>query len=99
MVSVKRMENDTVAVLGYGRFGRALGDLLSEAGIEDRAYDPVASIPPPWRAPSAALAVKGARWVVLAVPVAHMRELLVDLRPQLDGGQIVLVVLYLNRPR
>ncbi|HLK36065.1 MAG TPA: prephenate dehydrogenase/arogenate dehydrogenase family protein [Polyangiaceae bacterium] len=86
------MENDTVAVLGYGRFGRALGDLLLDAGVEHRGYDPVAVVPSPWRARSSLEAVRGARWVVLAVPVSRMREILLDLRPHLERDQIVLDV-------
>jgi prephenate dehydrogenase len=86
------MPNDTVALLGYGRFGRALGELLTEAGVDHRAYDPVAPVPLPIRAASPGDLVRGARFVVLAVPVTRMREALADLRPHLDPGQIVLDV-------
>ncbi len=41
-----------VAILGYGRFGRALGGLLAEAGIEHRAHDPLADVPQEFRADS-----------------------------------------------
>jgi predicted dinucleotide-binding enzyme len=30
---------ETVAILGYGRFGSALGQLFAEAGIAHRAFD------------------------------------------------------------
>ena len=38
------MATDTVALLGYGRFGRSLGQLVADAGIPLRAYDPSAPI-------------------------------------------------------
>ena len=37
----------TVAIIGYGRFGRALGSLLEAAGIGYRAWDTAADIPEP----------------------------------------------------
>jgi prephenate dehydrogenase len=86
------MANETIALLGYGRFGRSLGQLLSEAGVAHRAYDPAAAIAPEHRAASLAALVEGAAFVVVAVPVPGMRAALVDLRPLLDPSQIVLDV-------
>jgi prephenate dehydrogenase len=83
------MGNDTVALLGYGRFGRALGQLLADAGIEHRAYDAHASVPTERRAESLPDLTKGAALVVLAVPVASMYVAATDLRPHLSAGQVV----------
>jgi prephenate dehydrogenase len=41
-----------VALVGYGRFGRALGSLLVESGMDYRALDPLAEVPEPHRAAS-----------------------------------------------
>ncbi|HEY8091313.1 MAG TPA: prephenate dehydrogenase/arogenate dehydrogenase family protein [Polyangiaceae bacterium] len=83
----------TVAILGYGRFGRALGQLLAEAGVPHRAYDPVAeSVPQEFRADSLRELVAGAGFVVVAVPVPRIRSALTDLRPLLDPRSIVLDV-------
>ena len=79
----------TVALLGYGRFGRALGDLLSDAGVEFRALDPVAEVPAPRRASSLHELTDGADLIAVAVPVPHMRAALIDLRPHLRPQQIV----------
>jgi len=81
-----------VAILGYGRFGRALAQLVVEAGLSVRAHDPVADIPPDQRAGSARDLVQGATFVVVAVPVPRIHATLVDLRPHLAPGQIVLDV-------
>jgi prephenate dehydrogenase len=81
-----------IAILGYGRFGRALGQLFTEAGMAHRAYDPHAEIPAEYRANSMRELTRGATFVVVAVPVARMRGALVDLRPQLEAGQIILDV-------
>jgi prephenate dehydrogenase len=86
------MVHDTVALLGYGRFGRALGQLLADAGIPHRAYDDRAAVPAEYRAESVQDLVRGAEFVVVAVPVAGMRPALRDLRPHLDPSQVVLDV-------
>ncbi len=86
------MAKEMVALLGYGRFGRSLGQLVSDAGIAHRAYDPMAQVPAEHRAGSLAELVAGATFVVVAVPVARMRAALVDLRPLLDSSQVVLDV-------
>ena len=82
----------TVAILGYGRFGRALGSLLHQQGQSFLAYDPYVDIPAGHRAGSLAEVVKDAAWVVLAVPVPRMEEVLKALRPCLGAGQTVLDV-------
>ena len=58
--------NETVAILGYGRFGAALTQLVGEAGIAVRAHDPLADVPTDVRAQSVRDLVTGARFVVLA---------------------------------
>jgi len=82
----------TVAIVGYGRFGRALGGLLEEAGIPYLAWDPGVDIPEPHRARSAREAVTGASHVVVAVPVAVMRPVLEGLSPHLRPEQFVMDV-------
>jgi prephenate dehydrogenase len=79
---------ETVAILGYGRFGSALGQLFAEAGIAHRAYD-VGTTPVPLsalgtRVESLSQLVEGVGYVVLAVPVERMREALFELRPHLE---------------
>ncbi|MGA3120268.1 MAG: prephenate dehydrogenase/arogenate dehydrogenase family protein [Polyangiaceae bacterium] len=86
------MAHDDVALLGYGRFGRALGQVLVEAGVPYRAYDPIASVPSPVRVESLDHLTQGASFVVVAVPVPRMRQALIDLRPYLNPGQVVLDV-------
>jgi prephenate dehydrogenase len=83
-----------VAILGYGRFGRALGQLLAEAGVGHRAYDPLAGteVPQEFRADSLRDLASKAKLVVVAVPVPRIRAALVDLRPHLGPGTIVLDV-------
>ncbi|MFL5354252.1 prephenate dehydrogenase/arogenate dehydrogenase family protein [Archangium sp.] len=82
----------TVAIVGYGRFGRALGSLLEAAGIAYRAMDPVADIPEPHRAGSLRELLAGAELIVVAVPVPRMRELLEAMRPLLRPEQLVMDV-------
>ncbi len=82
-----------IALLGYGRFGRALSGLLQEAGIPHRVFDPQqASVPAGLRAASALEASRGAAIVVLAMPVTAMRAVLEALRPHLTPAQTVLDV-------
>jgi prephenate dehydrogenase len=78
-----------VAILGYGRFGRALGQLFAEGGIRHRAHDPNVEIPDEHRAASLRELAQGAAFVVVAVPVAHIPGALRELLPHLRPGQIV----------
>ncbi len=86
------MADNTVALLGYGRFGRALGQLLGDAGLPHRAYDANVEIPPAYRAASLGELVLGATFVIVAVPVPAMRRALLELRKYLEPSQIVLDV-------
>jgi prephenate dehydrogenase len=86
------MMSESVALLGYGRFGRALGQLFAEAGMAHRAYDEQAEVPREFRATSLHDLTKGAAFVIVAVPVPRMRSALLDLRPHLDASQVVLDV-------
>jgi prephenate dehydrogenase len=78
-----------VALLGYGRFGRALGRLFLDAGIAHRALDPGVDVPTQHQAASLQDLVSGASFVVIAVPVPQMRKALTALRPYLDPSQVV----------
>jgi prephenate dehydrogenase len=80
---------ESVALLGYGRFGRALGQLLTEGGVPHRAFDEHAEVPREFRADSLAELARGAAFVVVAVPVPRMKGALLALRPHLDPSQIV----------
>jgi prephenate dehydrogenase len=82
----------TVAIVGYGRFGRALGALLDAAGMGYRALDPAADIPEAHRAGSVQELLTGAELVVVAIPVPRMRALLEELSPSLRPEQLVLDV-------
>jgi prephenate dehydrogenase len=88
---------ETVAILGYGRFGSALGQLFAEAGIAHRAYDvgsaPAALAALGTRARSVRELVEGAGYVILAVPVERMREALLELRPHIQGSNLRPIVL------
>jgi len=86
------MVQSTVALLGYGRFGRALGQLLADAGIPHRALDERVAVPAEYRAETLGDLVQGAEFVVVAVPVAVMPQALRDLRPHLHPSQVVLDV-------
>jgi len=83
---------EMVAILGYGRFGRALGQLFAEAGIAHRAYDPISDVPAEVRAESLRDLVAGATTVVVAVPVTRIQAALTDLRAHLDPSQLVIDV-------
>lgn len=81
-----------VAVLGHGRFGRALAELAEDAGLEVRAFDPAVEVPASRRAESLAALVTGAPIVVLAMPVTAMPAALASIAPLLTPDQLVLDV-------
>ena len=80
-----------IAILGFGRFGQALSELLQAAGHTVRAHDPHAQVPSALAA-TAAEAVCDAQWIVLAMPVPHMRAAVEELRPVLQATQTVIDV-------
>lgn len=80
-------------MLGYGRFGRALSDLMVESGFDVRAYDAsLELVPAERRASSVEDAVKDADVVVVAVPVGAMPGVLRAARPHLSPEQLVVDV-------
>ena len=86
------VQQATVAILGYGRFGRALASLFIDAGAVVRAYDSKVSIPVSLATSSVESLVRGASHIVLAVPIAAMRSALDEMAPFLDSSQIVVDV-------
>jgi prephenate dehydrogenase len=77
------------ALLGHGRFGAAFAQLLLQAGHHVRVFDPHARVPAALAAPSLRVALEGAQWIVLALPVPQLRDALLALQPLLHAGQIV----------
>ena len=81
-----------IGILGYGRFGCALGALLAEAGHAYRAWDPVAEVPADCRAASLQDLAATQDILVLAVPVPALEPVLRQLTPLLRPEQLVLDV-------
>ncbi len=81
-----------IAILGYGRFGAALGDVIRAAGGDIAAYDPRVELSPAIRATSPEELVQGAAFVVVAVPVSAMTTALGTIAPYLVPEQLVLDV-------
>ncbi len=77
----------TVGIIGFGRFGRSLGELMSESGIRVRAFDPHAPVPEPYAAGSPGELVRASHIVVLAVPVPALEAVIDDVSALLTGGQ------------
>lgn len=82
----------TVGIIGFGRFGTALGGVLDECGVTYRAYDPSGRVPSPIAATTIADAVEGVELIVVAVPIPVMSDVIVALAPHVAPQQIVLDV-------
>lgn len=81
-----------VAILGFGRFGRALAELARASGRDVAAFDPVTSPPADVAKSTAKEAISGVDVVVLAMPVAAFDASLAELAPLLVPSQLVLDV-------
>ncbi|TDJ66156.1 MAG: prephenate dehydrogenase/arogenate dehydrogenase family protein [Planctomycetota bacterium] len=82
----------TLAFLGYGRFGRALGGRFLEVGVAVRALDPRVVVPDEIAAGSVAQLLRGATHVIVAVPIAKTEAALRELAPHLGANQLVMDV-------
>lgn len=86
------MSSLDVALLGHGRFGRALADLAEDAGLRVGAWDPAAAIDAPRRWDDPVSLVREASIVVLAMPVPSMRGMLERIATALTPEHLVLDV-------
>ena len=75
-----------IGIVGYGRFGRALGGLLAEAGYAHEAWDPGATVPEGHRAAGLVDLAGRCPMLVLAVPVPFLGQALTQLRPHLQAA-------------
>ncbi len=81
---------NTLAILGYGRFGAAVADLAESANLTPIALDTTTPIPAARRADSLADLAQRARTVLLAVPVPAIPDALRVLAPHLTPAHLVL---------
>ncbi len=86
------MADKTVAFYGFGRFGAAFGERLSEVGYVIRAYDPQRPPPAELRVATPEQLVEDQDIIILAVPVAGMRAAITRLRPLLAPEQVLMDV-------
>jgi prephenate dehydrogenase len=82
----------SAAVVGYGRFGRALAGLMMDAGLRLRAWDPHVLVPPDLAAADAGALLEGTDVVVLAPPVGEIRAAIESLLPHLTPDHLVIDV-------
>ncbi|MEE9206554.1 MAG: prephenate dehydrogenase/arogenate dehydrogenase family protein [Acidimicrobiia bacterium] len=87
-----RSEDAPIAIVGFGHFGRALAELMLNADVAVRAWDPTAAVPSDLRADTPSDLVARAEVVVVATPVGQIRAALTTLKPLLSSRQLVLDV-------
>ena len=87
-----RSEDEPIAIVGFGHFGRALSELMLNAGVAVRAWDPTSAVPSNLRADTASDVVDRAKVVIVATPVGQIRSALTGLKPLLSDDQLVLDV-------
>jgi len=80
------------AVLGFGRFGRTLTDLILDSGRPVSVIDPGVEIPSELRSDSHRELVEGAGEIFIAVDVPSIETALGAVRPFLEPWQIVIDV-------
>lgn len=83
---------ERIGILGYGRFGSALAVVCRDAGLDVRAFDTKADVPPDLRAGSVAELCAPSTLLVVAVPLERMEEAFRSLAPLARPGQVVIDV-------
>ncbi|MCB9751050.1 MAG: prephenate dehydrogenase/arogenate dehydrogenase family protein [Myxococcales bacterium] len=89
------MRAQVTAVMGFGRFGRALCELLDGRGGDVRAWDPHLPVDPRFAVESPRALVDGASTLVLCVPIAATRAAITGILPRVleaKGEPLVLDV-------
>ena len=87
------MSASRIGFIGFGKFGRAFAELLEEAGLAVRFYDPHAHDDgDPRRSASLGELAAWSEVVVLATPALAMRPVLEALRPFLTPDHVVIDV-------
>ncbi len=81
-----------VGILGHGRFGAALANLIEDAGLRCVAFDPAREVPAHRRVDSPTAVVESARVVVLAIPVERFEPLLAGLAGRWTPEHLVIDV-------
>ena len=81
-----------VAILGYGRFGRALAQLAQDSGLETFAYDPLVDVPAAIATASPAQLAAQASDVLLAIPTVETKNALLGLSPHLTPRHFIMDV-------
>ncbi len=87
-----RSGDTPIAIVGFGHFGRALSELMLNAGVAVRAWDPTAAVPSDIRADSPDDLVAQVEVIVVATPVGEIRSAITTLKPLLSDHQLVLDV-------
>jgi len=87
-----RSRDTPIAIVGFGHFGRALSELMLNAGVAVRAWDPTAAVPSDIRADSPDDLVAQVEVIVVATPVGEIRSAITTLKPLLSDHQLVLDV-------
>ncbi len=81
-----------IAIIGFGRFGAAMAQLASDAGIAVKAWDPHQTVPEAWRAESKAELLSGAKHVIFSVPVHQLEPALTEWVVHLPTDALVIDV-------
>lgn len=79
----------SVGILGFGRFGKALGGLLEEHGHAYSALDPGATVPKERRSPHLEDLISTHEFIAVAVPVPALRHVLATVAPLLRPHQVL----------
>ena len=82
----------TIGIVGYGRFGAALSELVMEQGHKVVAFDAHTEVSDPLKTSSLEDLAKTSSVIILCVPVRAIEASLRTLRPYLNPNQLIMDV-------
>jgi len=82
---------NSVGIIGFGRFGRVLANILQK-GFLVKAYDPVDTTPFPGVEIVDISSVIKQKIIFIAVPISHFRSVIEDIAPRLNDGTTIIDV-------
>ena len=78
-----------IGIIGYGLFGKTLTELFSGCNYSLAAYDSTETVPKEIRSASIKAIAQHATFIIIAVPIKNIEQVLLELRPWVTSAHLI----------